>query len=620
MVKQFENVGAVTYEKTEGLAVVQHEGRLWYHITNLALIEALKGAGIAEVAPGHVLMELNTANSIGLATMGVNMQGYEAVRYTETWPQYRGTFPIADHQMATASFIINNKRCIVANEQRTGKTFSFIAANMIMARNKLRNATLIIAPLTLLSLVWEREILLSDPDASVFVLRAQPPQYMEVRKEGRKRVTRKMIKDKQSAEEVLQEAYNLMIEAHSYPETDQRSADLKRAKTTPYLIVDPDSLRHNELLRARLASMVKYGAIDVIGIDESTYFANYSSGRTQALNEILTAGEHHALRIVMMTGTPGNPAKVYAQSKLCDPSRCYINEERWNELTVVVGEELATPFKKGDKRNPRKVYAKPNWIQAVFHLVPPIIRIETGDVIDVTVHAPETLHTTLTEEQRKAYELAVRESLLIFQNADGEPTAKEIEHSMTRITKARQISLGTYLTDEGDVVELDYSERLNDIVSIIKAAKKKTIVFTSYTAPTYRLAKDLTALGIKNVVITGEVTDGINDKERTEAADAFQNDPSVRVLIAHPQTVAYGVEASAANTIIWNGPVAEGAETYSQGCSRCSSVSQTEEVFIYHLVATAYEEAGFVSLSSALSEREVLLNLARDMTRKGVIQ
>lgn len=620
-VTKYEQPGKVVYEKTEGITVVQHGGSLFYHITNPQLIAALKAAGVAEAAPGHVLLEVNMANSMGLADMGVNMQGLESVRYTAQWPLYNGLFPIGDHQIATAAFIINNRRCMVANEQRTGKTFSFIAANMVLQEMRARTATLIIAPLTLLELVWEREIKLSDPNADVRVLRAQAAVYAETTKAGRKKVTRKMVKPAQTAEEVLIEAWNDMRTAQSTAPYDNPKAEANRVATSmPYLIMDPDSLRHNEILRTQLCSMLSVGAISVVGIDESTYFANYTSGRTQALNTLINSAVYENLRVILMTGTPGNPAKVYAQSKICDPRRCYVSEENWESKTIIYGNELATPYAPGDKRNPRKKIARPNWIQNVLHLTPPIIRFETNDVIDVTVNAPETIHTTLTEEQRKAYELAVRESLLIFENAKGEPTAKEIEHSMTKITKARQISLGTYLTDEGEVVELDYTERLNDIISIIKAAKKKTIVFTSYTAPTYRLAKDLAARGIKNVVITGDITDGATVKERTAAADAFQNDDSVRVMLAHPQTVAYGVEASAGNTIIWNGPVAEGAETYSQGCSRCSSVKQDEEVFIYHLVATAYEEAGFVSLDSALSEREVLLNLARDMTRKGTIR
>lgn len=620
----YEDLGQVSYQKTEGFEVVAEGGKLYYHITNPQLIDALAHQGVYSVAPGHTLLEVNAGNSIALGQMGVNMQGYESVRYTEEWPLYNQQFTIGDHQIATGSFIINNMRCIVANEQRTGKTFSFIAACMLLARMNMRKAVVIVAPLTLLELVWEREILLSDPSATVRVIREQPPVYVEVMKAGRKRPKRKKVQERMDALEVLQQCHKEMMEAYSIIPHDQASFEVKRSRLTPYYIIDPDAARHNPEIKALLQEMVRSGMIDMFGIDESTFFANSEAQRTMAISEVINAGQYETTRVVMMTGTPGNPKKMYAQSKLCDPRKCWVSEERWMQLTTVKGDHVVP----GNTKTPRREYAKPNWIQYVLDLTPAMIRYETNDVIDVVVHAPETLRTTLSEEQRVHYEAAVRESLLVFQNNQGELTAKEIEHSMTMITKARQISLGTFLTDEGEVVELDYTERLNDIVTIIKEAKArakdkknggKTIVFTSYTAPTWRLSRDLTKLGIKNVVITGEVTDTAGDKARMSAAQAFMEDPSVQVMLAHPQTVAYGVEASSGNTIIWNGPVAAGAETYSQGCSRCSSIKQNDEVKIYHLVATAYEDAGFVSLSNALDEREVLLDLARNMTRKGVI-
>lgn len=612
-----EQIGSVEIAPTEGLTVGKINGELYYIVTNPGLGSKLVQLGYSEVQPGVVVLPVDLTHSMGLAKLGANMRGMESVRYTEEWPLYAGAFEIMTHQLATSAFIINNHRCIIANEQRTGKTFSFIAAMEVMRKRFWRGATLIIAPLTLLELVWEREIEATNSLARVHVLRDQGPKYRTTKKPGR-RPRRKKIEEAKTAVEVLRGARDDMAKAYGeYHEVGSPTYELWTHRRAPYLVMDPDILRHNEEFREELTGMMRAGFITVVGVDESTFFANFEAARTQALREVLVAAPYENLRVIMMTGTPGNPKKVFTQTKLCDPVRCYLDEHEWENRTTILGSEIKIHKEGSGRRNPRRRFAKPGWIRHVIDYIAPIIRFETEEVVGTTVHAPELLRAKLSDEQQEAYDLVSRESLLVYQNAGGALTAKELEHSMTIITKARQISLGTYLTEEGERIELDYTPRLETIIDIIKNAKKKTIVFCSYTAPTYRLAKDLTARGIKNVVITGDITNEGVAKERTAAADAFQNDDSVRVMLAHPQTVAYGVEASAGNTIVWNGPVAEGAETYSQGCSRCSSVKQDEEVFIYHLAATPYEDMGFYSLENSLDEREVFLRYAKRMTETG---
>ena len=82
--------------------------------------------------------------------------------------------------------------------------------------------------------------------------------------------------------------------------------------------------------------------------------------------------------------------------------------------------------------------------------------------------------------------------------------------------------------------------------------------------------KEFEEKGLTVGVVDGSVT----GTERTKVLLAFQNSDNPRVLIAHPTATAFGVELSAADTLIFDGPPLLGTFVYQQALERLSSAKQ----------------------------------------------
>ena len=118
----------------------------------------------------------------------------------------------------------------------------------------------------------------------------------------------------------------------------------------------------------------------------------------------------------------------------------------------------------------------------------------------------------------------------------------------------------------------------NKVKDIIKNAKKKTILFSSYT-DTIKLAADKCKLwGFKPLVV-----DGSNSKQAREIADKFNRAKEFNPLIASLQVMSTGHTLNSANTVIFlNVPFR--SVDYEQASDRCYRIGQDTEVYIYRLV------------------------------------
>lgn len=117
-----------------------------------------------------------------------------------------------------------------------------------------------------------------------------------------------------------------------------------------------------------------------------------------------------------------------------------------------------------------------------------------------------------------------------------------------------------------------------EVMDIIRRAKKKTILFSSYT-DSIRLAEEkCRAAGFKPMVITGE-----NSNEARTLVDKFKKDPKLNPLIASLKVMSTGHTINEANTVIFlNVPFR--SVDYEQASDRCYRIGQDTDVYIYKLV------------------------------------
>ena len=109
------------------------------------------------------------------------------------------------------------------------------------------------------------------------------------------------------------------------------------------------------------------------------------------------------------------------------------------------------------------------------------------------------------------------------------------------------------------------------------------------------------------------VTGDTSQRDRTEIFTAFQNTEKYRVLNAHPECMSHGLTLTAADTIIWFGPVTK-LETYEQANARITRVGQVHKQQIIRLVSTAAERVTYRRLQDRHALQENILGLLADIT------
>lgn len=172
--------------------------------------------------------------------------------------EYPGRFKPMAHQRATVDFFVQHHKCFCLNGLGTGKSLAATwATDYMMQQGAVRRAV-IVAPLSIVEHVWERELFQTLPHRSVAVVKGSA---------ARKR---------------------------------QIAADTR----FDILIINPESL---EIVMDHLPM------VDLVVVDEFTKFKNARSNRWKALRKIT-----QSTRLWMMSGTPApqSPLDAYGPMKL----------------------------------------------------------------------------------------------------------------------------------------------------------------------------------------------------------------------------------------------------------------------------------------------------------------
>jgi len=181
------------------------------------------------------------------------------------WPGARVPF---ESQTVTAAMMTMNKRAYVLNELGTGKTFAALGAmDYLMDELEIHKA-LIVAPVSTLTCVWEREIFATMPHRTCALL---------------------------------------------YGDAQQRLKAL--SQDVDFYIVNHDGLR----VKSLYAALLKRRDIDCILIDELAAYRNGQSTRWKLMSALTSTRKY----VWGMTGapTPNDPTDAFAQAKLINPKR-----------------------------------------------------------------------------------------------------------------------------------------------------------------------------------------------------------------------------------------------------------------------------------------------------------
>ena len=105
-------------------------------------------------------------------------------------------------------------------------------------------------------------------------------------------------------------------------------------------------------------------------------------------------------------------------------------------------------------------------------------------------------------------------------------------------------------------------------------------------------------------IVNGSVT----SSKRNIIFNNFQNAKDPHVLVAHPATMAHGLTLTAADTIIWYGPVTSN-EQYVQANGRIERIGKKYASNVIHIEATDLEYRMYERLRNKQRLQGLLLDL-----------
>lgn len=332
------------------------------------------------------------------------------------------------------------------------------------------------------------------------------------------------------------------------------------------------------------------GGFDMIIVDEATHYKNAQSKRWKVLSFLMNKQPNTWLWL--MTGTPAaqSPLDAYGLAKLVNPSGVPHFYGAFRDQIMY----QITRF---------KWIPKPEATQIVHKALQPAIRFSKEQCMDL----PEIVYTKRTVElnrvQKSHYKEFKKHLLSIM---DGEEVSAA--NAAVAMNKLLQISCGAVYSDKGDTVEFDIGNRYKVLMEVIEESSHKVLIFVPFKHVIALLAEKLTKDKITNAVINGDVP----PHKRTEIFDQFQNKDDPRVLIIQPQSAAHGVTLTAANTVVWWGPVPS-LETYIQANARVHRAGQVNHCTVVQLEGSPVEKRVYGLLDSKIDVHSEIIDLYKEI-------
>ena len=333
------------------------------------------------------------------------------------------------------------------------------------------------------------------------------------------------------------------------------------------------------------SEIVNDGRFDLVIVDEANAYKTMSTKRWKALKSILGPETH----LWMMTGTPAaqSPADAYGLAKLVNPQGVPQFFTAWRDSVM----NKITQFKWSPKANAH---------EQVHEALQPAIRFTKEQCLDLPPVITMTREVPLTPQQAKYYNL-LKDQMLV--QAAGETITAV--NAAAGVSKLLQISCGAAYTDDKEVVEFDSAPRLHVLEEILEETSRKVLIFALFRSTIDTVQQHLLKKNIGVECIHGGITAG----KRADTIRRFQNEPDTRVLVMQPQASAHGITLTAADTVIFYGPLMS-VEQYVQCIARSDRKGQdSDKVTVIHIQGSPIEKKMFKALESKVSDHSLLTQL-----------
>lgn len=329
------------------------------------------------------------------------------------------------------------------------------------------------------------------------------------------------------------------------------------------------------------------GRFDLIIVDEANAYKNPQTKRWKALQSVLKPETY----LWMMTGTPASqsPLDAYGLARLVNPKGVPSFYTSWRDTVM----NKITMFKWAPK---------PDAAERVHSALQPAIRYTKEQCLDLPPVVTMTREVPLTPQQAKYYNLLKTQMVA---QASGETITAV--NAAAALNKLLQVSTGIAYSDNKETVEFDATPRLNVLLEALEQTDRKVIIFALFRAAIQTISEFLTKHGVAVEQIHG----GVTATKRGDIIKRFQTLPQPRVLVMQPQAAAHGITLTAADTVIFYGPLMS-VEQYVQCCARADRKGQdSDKVTVIHIQGSPVEKKMFAALASKVDDNRLLVDMFR---------
>lgn len=337
--------------------------------------------------------------------------------------------------------------------------------------------------------------------------------------------------------------------------------------------------------------------------DESHRLKNHQALRTKRITMLADRCKY----IYNLTGTPvlNNPMDLFSQFRILDGGRTF-------GKNFFIFRSQYFYDKNAAWRTSQKYF--PAWVpradaqEKLGKLIAGrSFQAKKSECLTLPPLVRQRIEVELSPPQKKAYDEMYKDFITFVREAD----AVVAELAITKTLRLQQILSGFARTDAGVDVPFKDVPRLTALRDLLEDLTEgaKCIVWANFKANYQALGAICDELGCKYVSITGEQSTA----EKDEAAQAFENDPEVRVVIANPQAGGEGINLIAASQMIYyTRDFSLGKDIQSEARAYRGGSERHEKITRWDIVAPGtVDEVVLEALEKKQSVAEAILAVAR---------
>jgi SNF2 family DNA or RNA helicase len=300
---------------------------------------------------------------------------------------------------------------------------------------------------------------------------------------------------------------------------------------------------YEALLNKDLFTAIERWNPEVIIFDEVHYVKNSKAKRSKLCIRLAET----SLYRLGLTGTPilKNTADVYGIFRVVDLGKTFGTNEYTFQSKYLIDKNA---------RNPHVSF--PSWVdnpktypEVQEKIYRKSLRKLKSECLDLPDLIKVVRYADWGTKQKSSYQ-ALKKDFLAFiesKRSDGVPDTVTANLAIVKGLRLLQIASGFVMTDDNNIHEFEEVPRLRLVEELLEEivlqSEQKCILWCVFKHNYKMLSKVCTQLGIKHVFITGEQTTA----EKRNSELAFQNDPTVKVVIANTSAGGVGINLTAAS-------------------------------------------------------------------------